>query len=298
MSRAAIDRTIDAILDALGRGVPVDPAALTLLLRCYRATDRDDLRAALEPALSDALERSAVAASVSDQAAWLVLFAEARSLSEDDRIRRAVDSLMSAVRRARGRPIDPASLAVSVEACLRAASSPDADGVVREAVDELERLASAAYRPGDGIVRPDEHAGGPRLDDQLAMASALLAAYAVTDRLPYAMLAEELVQVALHRFWNADSGRFVVAASRPEDVDRWNADAARVLGAMADLHDEAEYRRAAIVCDAGPQYRAVAATILDGCDRESAHGGPAAAAYALALLDRALRKRTSDEIVD
>ena len=63
------------------------------------------------------------------------------------------------------------------------------------AIDELERVVGGSYRPGDGLVRDRD---GIRVrgsvGDHVRGASALLTAFELTGRLPYAMLAEELMQ--------------------------------------------------------------------------------------------------------
>ena len=77
MDRAAIERITNTVLAALASDEPVNPLALTFLLRRYRETDRADLRDALEPALARALDRSASVQSIRERAAWLQLLAEA-----------------------------------------------------------------------------------------------------------------------------------------------------------------------------------------------------------------------------
>src|SRR5207244_6229805 len=105
---------------------------------------------------------------------------------------------------------DVEALVWSVDACLAAGDVCDARQLVPAAIDELERVAGAAYRPGAGIARrvaePDGERG--RLADQVRAASALLAAYVRTARLPYAMLAEELMQFARRTLWDEPAGGF------------------------------------------------------------------------------------------
>ena len=82
----AIERSTDAVLRALEREEPTS-AAVRLLLRRYAATGRDDILHALEHALTRALEAWPQAPQ-DEFAGWLMLFAEAAAVSEDDRVRR------------------------------------------------------------------------------------------------------------------------------------------------------------------------------------------------------------------
>ncbi len=283
MNRTAIDATVEAILAALARGEAVAAVPLTFLLRCYGATDRADLRDALEPALADALDRHACARTVPEQSAWLVLFADALSVSADERLSQVVTRLMGEVRRDWGRSSDIVPAAASIEACLRAARSLGAPAVVADAVDELERVAGAAYRPGRGVTAGEAEAE-PRLADQVTMASALLMAYHVTGRLPYAMLAEELMHGALRRFWNPQAGRFVEPVLDGHDAARVNADAARALAGVADLHEDAHYRSTAVI-RGDAAYREIALRIVAAHEPGPLDAGSCSAAYGLALLD-------------
>ena len=136
-----------------------------------------------------------------------------------------------------------------------------------EAIDELERIVGGAYQPGEGMA----HAiGAPvfargDLSDQVRTAGALLTAYAVTDRLPYSMLAEELVQGARRTWWDAEHGGFL-----PTKPFAPNCEAALVLCRLSALHGDAGYREAAVVAadadyagDAGRTLAALAATLED-----------------------------------
>jgi hypothetical protein len=69
------------------------------------------------------------------------------------------------------------------------------------AVDALEALVRRSYEPGEGLM----DAG---CDEHMQMGSALLAAFDLCGRLPYAMLAEELVQHARRLWWRDVSGAF------------------------------------------------------------------------------------------
>src|ERR1700722_12631491 len=103
MFTEALEWITGAVLAAVERGEAVDAPALTFLLRRYLATDRADLRLALEPALASALERQAIAETTAERAAWLTLLAEAARVSADARIRAAGAALIGALRHEWGR---------------------------------------------------------------------------------------------------------------------------------------------------------------------------------------------------
>src|SRR5205814_10059393 len=137
--------------------------------------------------LAGGLERGARAGAGDERARWLMLFAEAFDLSEDGRLPGAAGELIAAIRRDWGRHTDIDHAAASIEGCLAAAHLLDPQVVVPPAIDELERVVGSAYRVGEGLT-------GGSVADHVRLASALLTAYEVTARLPYSMLAEELLQ--------------------------------------------------------------------------------------------------------
>ncbi len=126
--------------------------------------------------------------------------------------------------------------------------------LIAAAVDELERVICIAYHPGEMLPRslrsPDEADGG--VVEHVAAATALLTAYGLTTRLPYSMLAEELIQ---------PSARTCTRRERCGVATRCAL--ARALCRLARLHDDDEYRRAAVMANAR-DYRAEAAALLDG----------------------------------
>jgi hypothetical protein len=251
---ADLDAIAARIVDAAARGEEPSPAAAILLLRRYTASPGDDLGDALGVVLAQALDAAAAASAARERAAWLMLFVEAAPLADDERVPRCARALCDRLRAAW--PADLADAdsfaasAASVDACLCASTVCDPASIVQIAVDELERIVGAAYRPGQGLVvagaAADRAARDARADAHVACASALLTAYGVTARLPYSMLAEELMQTPRR----APSGRV--------DVD---CAAARVLCRLAALHDDADYRRAAVIAP-DADYRADAARLL------------------------------------
>jgi hypothetical protein len=156
------------------------------LLRGYAATGREDFRDALEAGLGSALDISAESSSETAPP-WLILFGEAAEASDDARVRAAASALAAKARMIWGASTSLALAARSVDACLRARLE------LQGAVDELERLIAASYEPGHGV--------GTSVEGEMATAGALLTAFLVTGRLPYAMLAEELAKLRDARIW-------------------------------------------------------------------------------------------------
>ena len=275
------------VLAALERGDPVDATALTFLLRRFRDTDRADLRDALEPALAGGLERQTLADSIAEQAAWLTLFADALTLSADDRLLAASTSLLASLRREWGRAKEVADASVSVDASLRTCRLLDLPSIAPDAVDELERIVAVAYRPGEGLAHNlhDRAAGSGQLADHVFLASALLTAYEISGRLPYSMLAEELVQVAQRIHWSDAAGCFESTKGDRWETFRLNCEAARVMCRLAALHGDKGYRAAAVIRpDAA--YADAATSILGAQDGSCREFGVLSAVYGLALAER------------
>ena len=270
---AELDAIAARAADAVARDELVDAAVPAFLLRRYLGADVTELRDALGLALAQALTLAAADTTVLGRSAWLTLLVEATAVADDERILPAAAELIAALRAAwpAQSRIDEAS--ASVDACLRAAELLDPGGLVQDSIDQLERIVGGSYRPGDGLVR---ERGGIRvrgsLDDHARAASALLTAFDITGRLPYSMLAEELIVFA-RREPSRDTGLETHCA------------AARVLCRLAALHDDPEYRGAAVIAG-GADYRAEAARILsEQSPLVSAATTSGAAAYGLALLD-------------
>jgi hypothetical protein len=220
----------------------VSPAALIFLLRRYGATSRDDLREALEPALDWATSELPRLACADDRAGWLSVFTEAAAISDSAVLREAAAGLVSRVRGEWRTATAVDDSMQSIAASLSAVNLCDPRELVPYAIDELERIIAAAYQPGVGMAHtigaPAFARGG--LDDQMRSAGALLTAHTLTDRLPYSMLAEELVQCARRTRWDPQRGGFLAPYAS-------NCEAALVLCRLAALHRDAEYRAAAVV---------------------------------------------------
>jgi hypothetical protein len=276
--RGAVEQVTVAVLDALARDEAPTSAALRLLLRTYAATGRDDVRDAIEPALARALEL-APSAPLDEQSHWLFLFAEAAAMSGDDRLPSAAGVLVQHLRSTWGRgrpPLDAA--AAGVDACLRATGLVSAVDLTQTAIDELERIVGATYQPGSGVSE--------KLTDQIAVASALITAYQGTGRLPYSMLAEELMQSARRSMWDNERGAFfdrdaAAGGSRPFGL---NCEGATVLSRLAALHRSAEYREAAVIAP-GADYDDDAARILEALAPDAFGLGLGGAVYGLAAAE-------------
>ncbi len=269
LDQDAIEWLTTRILEAVVEAERVDPIALTYLLRRYAATDRGDLRDALGDALASALAHVA-ADPADDRVRWLTLFTETIAISDDERLTSAAGGLVSALRAewTAAREVDHA--AWSIEACLQAARVLARPELIPAAIDELERVVGATYRPGHGvghlINEPGRQRG--RLSDQVSVASALLTGYAESGRLPYSMLAEELMQFARRTLWDEPGGGFfespaVVDNGAAERAKPFalNCEAARVLCRLNMLHSDHEYVERAVTA-VGSDYAGDAARTL------------------------------------
>jgi hypothetical protein len=260
---------------AVAAGEPADAAAATLILRRYIDADADaaPLQDVLGLALARALASADDEATVRGRAAWLTLFVEATAVADDERIHAAVERLAGGLRAEWPPHTRIDELSASVDACLRAAAVLESRELVQDAIDQLERMIGGGYRPGEGLVR-DRGGVRQRCDaaDHVRVASALLTAFELTGRLPYSMLAEELIAIAV-RAPLVDADLVI------------HSEAARALCRLARLHDDPDYRGAAVIAT-GADYRAQAARILLAQSARARAGSTSsAAAYGLALRD-------------
>jgi len=146
------------------------------------------------------------------------------------------------------------------------------------AIDGLESFVRHAYEPGEGLL--DATCG-----DHLRCSNALLTAFQLCGRLPYAMLAEELVQAARRRWWDTESGAFVIdGPSGTADVSfQVNSLGAQALCRLAALHADPEYRAAAVLAPHtthAADARTILTTLTDAAGEHRAH----AALFGRALL--------------
>ena len=283
---ADLDRLADDVLRVLTDGAAATPDALSFLLRRYGETGRADVRDALEPALATALNQPIATWPPRDRAAWLPVFVAAAALVDDARVPATVGSLAESLRAdfAAASRVDEAFAIVEARLAAAAVVSPHA--IVPDAIDDLERIVGGAYRPGDGLAHDLRMPGGPRgrIGDHVCAASALLTAYHVTARIPYAMLAEELMQFARRTSWDEEAGVFTGAGVTADEGFATNCGAARVWCRLASLHAQEEYCAAAVIApDAAPS--AEAERILASPLIASAVRGLACATYGLALAE-------------
>ena len=117
---------------------------------------------------------------------------------------------------------------------------------------------------------------GEPVSRQIEMALALLVAFDLTGRLPYAMLAEELLQLLRRDAMDAH-GMFRADA-------RANACAAQVCCRLAALHRDADYLARAVVAPEA-RYDELGRTSLHGLGSTPPARDNMAAEYGLALLD-------------
>lgn len=131
------------------------------------------------------------------------------------------------------------------------------------AVDLLESRIRQAYEPGDGLP-------GLTCLEQLRAAGALLDAYALTGRLPYGMLAEELLRHARGQWWREETALF---------DDSLPATCAGLAAAvqLAALHADPDYVTA-VVSGPGWDIRADARRMASAIAGGIAHSPEAAAA--------------------
>jgi hypothetical protein len=274
-----VDLVTDRLMRSLGAGETQAPAVLRFLLRRFAATARDDLRDVLGPAIGAALEHEDVDPD------RLIALAEAVDLSNDPPL---VELIRREAVRCRGawpsRGLVAPAAAV-VEFCLIAARALAEPAWTSDALDELERIVGLAYEPGDGMAQ--QLSSRVRLPGdlatQVAVSLALLQAFDVTGRLPYPMLAEELMAQVERR---PDGG----APDRKEATEATDTagrlatiaslDAARVLARLARLQRDPDYRGVAVTRGDGDR---LAEQRLRGVDSTAVDDPALLAAYGLAL---------------
>jgi hypothetical protein len=290
---AVIDAITERILHALAIDGEVTPQALMLLLRQYAATGRDELSEALGPALARAVDRCLTdppaAFEEADRPDWMMLFVEAAALSEDDRVRRAIEVLVSTLEQDVRGDRAVGSCCRSINASLMAANLDWLDFDLSTWVDHLERIIGAAYAPGEGLTRAIDPADRRAADlaDYVAAAEALVTAFGATGRLPYSMLAEELMQFARHAWWVEARGGFWPEPDQSATVELFvaNCRAARVFCRLARLHRDTDYRQAAIIAEQSDYALDAARTLESLSTGYREMGLHAAALYALATAE-------------
>ena len=281
VDESAVRWLTEGLLEAIARGEAVDPTALLFLLRRYTATDRDDLRDAVGEALALALAEPHTNAT---RAGWLTVFTEASLISDNIRLRTAATELRDDLRRGWHTVVTIEAATDGVEAYLISANAISARDLLADAIDELERTVGAVYRPGEGVGRfigePDRERG--RLGDQIRAASALVTAFGLTGRLPYSMLAEELMKFAQRTLWDKAGGGFFDGPGPKPFV--LNCEAARVFSRLEALHRDEEYRQVAVLATSSA-YASDAEQTLASQRPGLRDRGLAAAAYGIVLTE-------------
>ena len=243
------------LLRADAHGEALGPAALMFLVRRYAETGADEVRGALERGLANALD-GITGGDI--KAAWLHTLCEAAAVADDERILGAVTDAARSLRG--GWPSRGALVQAmrDIDACLAAASLVGTD-LLGAAIDELERVVCLAYRPGERLPQslrnPDADDGG--VEEHVAAATALLTAHDLTARLPYSMLAEELIQAV--RRSGGPEGAHDDLTGGPKGP---HYELARVMCRLARLHDDEDYRRTAVIARSS-DYRADAKAMLE-----------------------------------
>jgi hypothetical protein len=268
----------DSVVGAIGRGDAIGAHPLLFLLRLYQATGRDDLAGLMGQTLAASFDDESDSVTTLSHAAWLELLVETSALSDDQRVNGAIADRIAPLRCAwSSASVEDAAAAIG--ACLHAASLAQHRSLVPDAIDELETVIGRAYRPGEGVGA---------LGGQVRAASTLLRAHSLTGRLPYAMLAEELILIAGRspRMAPVDAVQFATLC-----------ESARVLCRLAALHDDPDYRRAAVVAPAA-DYRRDAALLLADQDACARSFGADAAIYGVALLELDSNLSTTEDTED
>jgi hypothetical protein len=250
-----IERVTASVLERAERGDALSPSALLFLVRRYLAASEPDVSGVLGYALAAALDRTFDESPTLERAEWLRALVEAIAVSEDSRLAEAARGLIAGLA-AEWPAAIVADAAASVEACLVASHLVDAQMLIPRAIDELERVVGGVYRPGHSVGDASDH---------VCLASALLTAFEATGRLPYSMLAEELMQ----------------GTKVPDDFIV-GCDAVRVWSRLAALHDDQAYRSSAVI-KADAAYRADALRMLEQLSAALDDPRVDAARYGLAL---------------
>jgi uncharacterized protein YyaL (SSP411 family) len=174
--------------------------------------------------------------------------------------------------------------AMMVGALIRAAALFDDIWLRDLALRVLEEVIVPAYKPGDGVAHVA--GGGPTaavrglLTDQIHVASALVWAHAATGRLPYSMLAAEVLHFAVRTMWDERAGRFRDRVDSHDPV--WPFE--------LNCHAACAFARlAALTGDAAHQVRAE--TLLRSLAGEHVEQDLFGAPYALAVREVIGRRR-------
>jgi uncharacterized protein YyaL (SSP411 family) len=232
-------------------------------------------------------------------ASLLRVFADAAESLQSDRYRDVCAELADYIRTrlkapaggycgSESEPVVYTDASAAGSAALLAASATLGDPAIgREALEQLERVLLASYRPGAGVAHYLDDTAHVRglLGDHVAMIHALLDAEGAAGGEPYAMMAEELAHYVLGTMWDDACGGIFDRATDNAEVGLLrarrkpfviNAEAARAFARLARTSGEADFRARA------------EATLRQLAPAARAQG-PLAAHYLLAVRELTLR---------
>ena len=255
-----IERVTASVLERAERGDALSPSALLFLVRRYLAASEPDVSGVLGYALAAALDRSFDESPTLERAEWLRALFEAIAVSEDPRLAEAARGLLAGLAAEWPGLTKIGDAAPSIDAGLVASPLVNPRELVPRAIDELERVVGGVYHPGRSVGDASDH---------VCLAAALLTAFEATGRLPYSMLAEELMQAVVVQ--GTEVQNFIVGC-----------DAVRVWSRLAVLHDDQTYRSAAVI-KADAAYRSDAVRMLEQLSTALDDPRVDAARYGLAL---------------
>jgi hypothetical protein len=225
--------------------------------------------------IADALTASLLAGATSPSAVLFMLRSYTASGREE--MRAAIEAGLTGGLQAVAADLDPRRRCQWLGVFAEAAAVSDDERLVESVqsylpstIDGLERLVRSGYEPGQVL-------DGADLNDQMLSAVAFLTAFELTGRLPYSMLAEELLQIARREWWDDSTGGF-------GDNFSANAIGAQLFCRLAALHRDADYAASAVVAP-GATYALDAERILTSLEPIARTHLDAVAEYGMALLD-------------
>jgi hypothetical protein len=159
--------------------------------------------------------------------------------------------------------------AAMVSSMVQAGAVLEEPAFAEAAIAALERTVLLSYKPGDGVghVAEDPSVRG-LLTDHVRLAEALFDAHDASARIPYEMLAEELLHYCCRVMWDRSGGGFFDRADPDDPLKPFelNCRAARVLARAAAESGEPmfeERARATLAAlQTGPRPRAGEAAAL------------------------------------
>jgi uncharacterized protein YyaL (SSP411 family) len=136
-----------------------------------------------------------------------------------------------------------------IGAFLRAAAMFEDPWLRDFALKSLEAVVLPGYSPGKGAAHTIDAAPvRGLLTDQVHASSAAIWAHAVTEQLPYSMLAAELMEFAIRTMWDESGNAFRDRMSTVDPLHPFqlNCDAACVLDRLATLTGDPAYHERAL----------------------------------------------------